>query len=215
MIVRLPSNHNRPPNVTTVITFRHTFAYRCTAANQARIAITRGQLLSLYTASETTVLSRVLFGSIQIQKIVLWGTSIPSTASLASDNSVTLIWEGVSGSQREIYADSQSTADVPYLTSRPPRNSSASSWTTLEEVQTAPSGTAYGQGAEVLFSIRAGSGSLCHLHVNVRLMDIPFPISFAATGLTVGVPTYNSLDNLFIAAATHVWDPAGTRQFTT
>lgn len=215
VVVRPPNAHNRPPRLRTLQMFNHTYAFRCTAGSISRVPITRGQLLALYTGSDSATVSRILFGSILIRKITMWGTSIPSTASIASDNSVTVIWEGVTGSQSEIYADSQSMAEVPYLTTRPPRRSSAAQWTTIEQVQPAPSGTEFGQGAEALFSIRAGSGCLLHLSVTVALMDTPFPLNFTTSGLTSGVPSYNSLDNIFLSGATHVWDPAGVRQLTT
>jgi hypothetical protein len=221
---RQPKNRNRQNRsnsygvLTQIVTNparAQKFRFQNTTAGQSRINVTRGQALFWLAFNISTTVQQPLFSSIQIKRIRIIGTTIADTASVAANNTIDLIWGGsLYGNDMVISSTSNAMTRVATIVSSPPKNSSAAAMTTIFGVNSGSSSTAVYQGADILFSVVAQTGSLIEIDTMCHFNDTPTTLSLTTSGLTAGVPTWNSMDNIFLSGATHVWDPLGHRDFT-
>jgi hypothetical protein len=202
------------PPLQSAIRFSHTFRFKQAAGSAARTNFTRGQLLHLWTFNISTTVTQPILGAYRIRSITLYGTTIPDSASVAVDNSFDLIWSGTIGPNAQYTVTTNSTGDTPCLKSYPPPGSSASQWTNVFAVNASAAGTNFNEGAEVLFTVFSQTGCYLDLKLDCVGNDTPVTTSITTSGLTSGTPVLNSLDNIFLSGASHGWDPAGVRQFT-
>lgn len=195
---------------------RQVFRFQNTAAGQSRVSVVRAQVLHWIEACASTTVAYPLFGSVKINRIVITGTTIPDTASVATSNNIDLIWGGgIFGREITINSSGNSVAFVPRIDSRPPPNTSASFVTSMEGVESSLTGVAAGQGAEVLFSIVSTTGALVEVDATCTFNDTPTTFSITTTGLTQGTVWYQPMDNIALSGAAHNYDPLGRRNFST
>ncbi len=194
---------------------RFVFRYQNTAAGQTRVNFVRAQMLGIWCFNISTTVQYPLIGSLHIRRINITGPAIADTSGAAGNNVIDLVWGGgIFGDNIVINSVSNSFTKLPYVSSAPPRNSSASFVSTIQGVNSSSAGTGPGQGAEVLFSIVSITGTYLELHCDVVFNDTPTTLSITTTGLTQGVPWWNPLDNQFLTGASAVFDPVGHRNFS-
>lgn len=197
------------PQLITILSCRHVFRFQNNAAT-SRTNFTRAQLLGILSMGTSTTTCSPLFGGIRINRISIWG--VASNAAI-NTNTITLVWDGATGPSTEIHDTTTNAMYSPYISSVPPRTSSASSWTSIVTVDAAQSGTALGQGGEILFSIVSSQGTIVDLDVSLRVNDTPSTYVLTTVGLTAGAPVYLSLDNGYTSGAVNNFDPMGVRNF--
>jgi hypothetical protein len=162
----------------------------------------------------STTVGYPIFGAVKVNWIKMFGP--PQIAATASNtNEMDLIWAGVTGSQLQLNSFSPSTSATPYMRSYPPKDSAAEHWCNFPFCTANSTGAAFGEGAELMFSLLANPNTLLDINLSYTLNDTPSFFTYTTTGLTQGACAYNALDNLGISGALRNWDPLGVRDFTT
>lgn len=195
---------------------KQVFRFQNTNAGQSRITVVRAQVLMWHAFCSSTTVMYPVYGSVQITRVRVVGTTIADTAGTASSNSIDLIWGGgIFGRDVSINSTGNGQAFVARIDSRPPPNTSASFVTSIEGVESSLTGVAAGQGAEVLFSIVTTTGALVEIDALCSYNDTPTTYNITTTGLTQGVDWWNPMDNIALSGANHFYDPFGRRNFST
>jgi hypothetical protein len=168
-----------------------TRTYRFVQTGSGNTSITANSLISSLGGIATLIAGTTLasiFTSVKIHSIRMWGPVNPSpTSSIAP--SVELNWAGGTLAPNKTVSDtSNSTSVVPYLSSRPPKNSRASFWV---------SASSTGSDTETLiYLVNNTKGTILDITVSVIFQDIDsIGVTHTSSGLSSGYIYYSPLDS--------------------
>jgi len=202
------------PMLESAIRFKHTFRFQQNSGSFARTSFTRAQLIQIWSFNISTTVNQPILGAIKILKMDIYGPTAPDSSGSAVDNSISAVWQGALGPNSQGTITTNSVGDTPVLTTRPPPGSAAATWTNIFAVNANLTGTNFNEGAEVLFDLAAPPGTYVDLLCDCICNDTPTTTSITTTALTAGTPVFQSLDNIGLSGASHIWDPIGVRQRT-
>jgi hypothetical protein len=196
-----------PPKYGVVLRFQ------MSATSNSRVNINRIQIIMLKVFCLSATTGYAAWSSARIKKIVVVPPNALDTSGSVANNESDLIWAGVTSDNSGMSTVNNST--VPrakvYV---PPEGTAASFPTSLVTTSANQLSANAGDGAEVLFSLFATPGTYLDLYLTVVDIDLPsvLPVT-TLSGLLLGSTFWLGLDNIAVAAAAHVWDPIGKRQF--
>jgi hypothetical protein len=147
MPVVLSTRGLRPPSVDISPSVGYTFRYVYTGGG-GNFQITRADLLSRLAMAASANSAFRLFAGVKLRALDIWG------ASALADASITLQWKSEYGPTKVLNDASSSTAYIPHISSKPPKESLAAAWSTVGSNE-----------STVLFSLNLTSDSIVDVHI--------------------------------------------------
>jgi hypothetical protein len=171
----------QPPKIRVSATFPMIFRFQCAGAQTAS-AYNRGQLLSLLVSGNGSTSATRLIQSIKVNKLELWDPANGVNVT----NHANITWLSTQSQRSVIDAVTVGTAAAAYISTRPPRNSTAF-FVSSQGVNE----------SEGLFGITCSVGAILDVHATVTIASdwtVVMSVVTTANTTTAGQVYFWNLD---------------------